>query len=81
MTAKTAKVEAKVDFLISIQKPSGVSLADLKYYIEEAFYMWCRLFEPPRVTDRGDPGDPRFHIGDVRCKVVRTKNKQSTCSL
>ena len=78
MTAKTANVETKVDFLVSIQKPSGVSLADLKYYIEEALHMWCRLIEPPRVTDRGDPSDPRFHIGDVRCKVVRAKKERST---
>ena len=59
-------------FEVTIGHPEGVSVADLKAYIEDAVGTWCGSFRPPSACDPWDPGHPLWGIGStVRVKALR----------
>ena len=59
----------RLEFIVSIDKPRGATVGDVKSYVENAVASWCGQFRPPGAHGEDDPGDPLWGVG----KTVEVK--------
>ncbi len=64
-----------VAFVVLLDQPEDVTIADMKAYIRDAVGTWCGQFEPPGGSDVDSPGDPRWRMGDT-VKVFRPQRRK-----
>lgn len=55
-------------YVVTLTRPAGVSVAEMKAYIETAVASWA---------GGGDPDDPIFEIGQQRIKVTKARTCQT----
>lgn len=54
-------------YVVTLVRPRGVTVAEMRAYIEEAVGTWGGSYRPPMAYGEGDDGDPLF--GGVECNV------------
>ena len=59
-----------VKFTVELELPEGVSMTELKGYIEDAVSSWKGSFEPPNAYGDGSPGDPLFSLNGDSVRVA-----------
>jgi hypothetical protein len=60
----------RVKFLVSLERPDGASIEDLREYIAEAIAVYRGSLRPPGGYDDDDPGDPLFMLDRDKIKVI-----------
>ena len=52
----------KEQYIVTVDRPDGVSVADMKAYISDALNSWWGQFCPPNCDEDYPDGDPRWGL-------------------
>lgn len=55
-------------YIVILDRPEGVSIREMKAYLEEAISIWCKSF---------DPDEPIFDLDSNKVKVSRLKEDKT----
>jgi hypothetical protein len=72
---KEAKMSKRESYLVTLERPDGVSVAEMKQYIVDSVGSWRGSFRPPGGMGEDDPGDLLFNLDAKSISVAKMKGK------
>lgn len=60
---------SKESYIVTLNRPEGVTVTQMKAYIQDAVSSLSLSFKPPGMDDEDPDGDPLF--GKTECTVKR----------
>lgn len=68
-------------YIVELIRPEGVSVAEMKEYIDNAVSSWCGQFEPPN-EDNNYTGNPLFDLSSSgKIKVFKERHAAANARL